>query len=100
MADFEKMERTIDAIAGKVDELLVWQGRMEERCTSHRIQTDELRKTVFDNPGLKLKVQTLWNCKQNITKWREFWMIILRYLIIAVIISVCGFLFVMYKKFG
>lgn len=84
---------------GKLDELLVWKATIDERCKAHREKTDEVREVLFDNPsGIKLKVERLWNCKQNLSDsrifWRNFFAWILKALIVSGILSLAGWYFV------
>jgi len=98
MADFEQVVTKLDIINDKVDELLQWKAAMDERCFAHRQQTDELRNVVFSNPGLKSKVERLWNGRANITKWRDFWLHVLRVLITTAIIGAVGWLLIVFKN--
>jgi len=82
----------------KLDELLLWKAVHK---TEHKIinrDVTEIRETLFDNPGLKSQVQTLMNSKRHISKWRDFWMGVLRTVIAAAIVAVLMWLMLIYKK--
>ena len=82
----------------KLDELLTWKAVHK---TEHKIinrDVTEIRETLFDNPGLKSQVQTLMNSKRHISKWRDFWMGVLRTVIAAAIVAVLMWLMLIYKK--
>jgi len=84
----------------KLDELLLWKAAHRE---SHKIidrDITEVRDTLFENPGLKSQVQTLVNCKQNISRWRNFWMDVLKLVVVAAIIAVLSWFLFLYKKGG
>ena len=84
----------------KLDELLTWKAvHKEEHKTVHR-DVSEIRDVLFENPGLKAQVQMLMNCKRNISKWKEFWMGVLRTVIAAAIVAILMWLMLIYKKGG
>jgi len=90
----------LNEISGKLDELLLWKAAHQE---SHKIinrDLDEVRDTLFENPGLKSQVQTLINCKQNVSRWRNFWMDVLKFVVVAAIIAVLSWFLFLYKKGG
>jgi len=88
-------------INSKVDTLLQWKSTVDERCEAHRKQTNEVRKTVYGNPGhadgLQFAVSRLTNSGKRAIKFREFWIFILKILLISGIISVVTWLFQIYK---
>ncbi|GAH62541.1 unnamed protein product, partial [marine sediment metagenome] len=84
----------------KLDELLTWKAvHKEEHKVIHR-DVNEIRETLFENPGLKAQVQTLMNCKRHISKWRDFWLGVLRTVIAAAIVAVLMWLMLIYRKGG
>ena len=91
----------LDGIDDKVDKLLLWKATLDERCSSHRKETNGMHGTLYDNPGLVSKVQKLENCKKflatNQTRWADFWMYVLKALVVAGVIAVVIFLFAVYK---
>jgi len=86
----------------KLDELLLWKAAHEEGHKTIDRDVDEVRETLFGNgnPGLKSQVQTLMNCKQGISRWRDFWMGVLKVVIAAIIIMVLTWFMVLYQKGG
>lgn len=92
MSEFEKK------VISKLDELLLWKAALDERCKAHREQTDDVRETLYGNPnGVVKKVNTLWNCKKYASKWKDFWMYILKVVVAIGIISVVGWLLSVYR---
>ena len=97
MANLEQIFEKVEAIDGKTDELLVWQAAVDERCKAHRQQTDELRETMFSNPGVKSKVERLWNGNKETTKQREFWLGVLRNILSYGAVALGAWLLFIYK---
>ena len=98
MANLEQIFTKLEGVDGKVDELLVWKAVIDERCKSHREQTNELRETIFANSkGLKFKVERLCNNKKDTIKQKDFWFSILRTVIAYGIIGVLVWLLMIYK---
>ena len=83
---------------GKLDELLTWKAVHKEEHRGINRDVTEIRETLFDNPGLKSQVQTLVNCKQGMSRWRDFWMWVLRCLTVSGIVSLIVWLLLIYKK--
>ncbi len=93
----EDVYKKLDIIDVKVGQVLIWKAKHE---TAHELLERDIgdsRAAIFENPGLISKVSTLWNCKKDTTKWKEFWFGILRYLVVAVIVGVVAWLLVLYK---
>ena len=100
MAALQQILEKLTTIEEKIGDLSEWKAAMDERCAAHRQQTDELRAVLFNNnpnPGIKTKVETLWNYKRDITRWRGFWMGILGPAITAGIIGLGVWLLMIYK---
>lgn len=98
MNDQERIHQKLDKIDDGVNELLQWKSALDERCNAHLKRTDELSKTVYKNPGgLEIEVRRLMNCKENIQRWRNFWLFILRSFLSAAIIGTVIFLLKIYK---
>ena len=87
----------LDEMDSKLDEILTWKAvHKEEHKIVHRDVT-EMRGVLFENPGLKAQVQALVNCKRYTSKWKEFWMGVLRTVLAAAIIGVLMWLMLVYK---
>jgi len=82
----------------KLDELLTWKAVHKEEHKIINRDVSEVRGTLFSNPGIKSQVQTLMNNKRHISKWREFWMGVLRTVIAAAVVAVLMWLMLIYKK--
>lgn len=84
----------------KLDELLLFKAvhKAEHKVIDRDVI--ELRETLFENPGLKAQVQTLMNNRRHISKWRDFWLAVLRTVIAAAIVAVLMWLMLIYKKGG
>ena len=74
-----------------VNSLLQWRSALDVRCRGHRDLTDEVRTTIYGNPGkvdgLQFTVSHLINSKETSTKRKQFWAFVLRSVIIAFIVS-------------
>jgi len=82
----------------KLDELLTWKAvHKTEHKVIHRDVT-EVRSELFGNPGLKSQVQTLMNCKRHVSKWRDFWLAVLKIVVAAAIVAVLMWLMWIYKE--
>lgn len=101
MSEMQQIISKLDNINTKVDQLLLWKAALNERCDSHLKNTNEMHKTLYDNPGIVSKVQRLENCKKflasNQSRWADFWMYLLKAL---VVISVVSFVSLMVKVLG
>lgn len=90
MNDVER-DKILEKIDSNVDEIMIWKSALDVRCEAHRTQTNEVRKTVYGNPGsvngLQFEVSRLSNCKKSLTKLQEFFIFILRVLVIFGIIE-------------
>jgi hypothetical protein len=82
-------EEMLTQIDGKVDELLQWKATLDERCSGHRNLTDEVRQTIYGNPG---KSDGLQFDVSRLTNGRKFWSYIYRGGILAALISFGAFL--------
>ena len=84
-------EKMLTQIDNNIRELLQWRSALDERCGNHRILTDEVRATIYGNPGkadgLQFTVSHLTNSKEISTKRKQFWAFVLRSVIIAFIVS-------------
>ena len=90
--------KKLDSANEKLDTILQWRAGLEERCKAHNLKTDEMRKVLFDNPdGLVARVNRLNNCKESLSRWRDFWMYVLKAVIIAFIIGFATWLFTIYR---
>lgn len=93
----ERIYEKLDLIDSKVDKLLIWKaGHVKAHELIERDVADN-RATLFENPGLISKVDTLWNYKSDTTKWRKFWLEILKYLVVASIVGIVTWLLLLYK---
>ena len=88
----------LNEMDSKLDELLLWKAVHKAEHKIINRDVTEIRETLFDNPGLKSQVQTLMNSKRHISKWRDFWMGVLRTVIAAAIVAVLMWLMLIYKK--
>lgn len=82
----------------KLDELLTFKAVHEAEHKVIDRDVTEIRETLFDNPGLKAQVQTLMNSKRHISKWRDFWMSVLKTVIAAAIVAALMWLMLIYKR--
>lgn len=93
----QEILKKLGEMDGKLDQLLLWKAvHVEEHKTISK-EVNEVRDTVYDNPGLKARVQTLWDCKKDVSKRREFWVRVLGIVIAALIIAVIMWGMSLYK---
>ncbi len=93
----ERIYKSLGEISKKLDQLLIWKA---EHTTAHAlIERDvaDSRNTLFGNPGIVTKVASLWDSQTKGTKWKDFWIGILKVLIVATIVAVVTWLLVHYK---
>ena len=82
----------------KLDKLVTWKEvHIQEHKTISR-DVEEIRDTLYDNPGLKSQLQTIMNGRKNVSKWRDFWLGVLKIVIGAAIVAVLMWLMLVYKK--
>jgi len=102
------MAEQLDRIEAKLDDLIAWKeetnawrARLDERCRMHRQQTTEHHNVLFDNPGIRSKVDRLWNCKTDLsdqrTLIRNFIMGVLKIVTATAIIVLIGWFLLLYK---
>ena len=94
----KKIYEKLDIIDGKVDEILLWKAA---HITAHGLIERDVadnRAVLFENPGVISKLNTLWNCKSNVTEWKRFWLEIFKYLIVAGVVAVVTWLLLLYKS--
>ena len=84
----EEIINKLNKMDGKLDEIKTWQAVHAEKHEALDEDVKEVRDTVYNNPGLKSRVQTLWDSRKEISKRREFWMRILNVVIAALVIAV------------
>lgn len=98
MSDLGQIYNKLEEVDEKVDKLLTWQAVHD---TKHEVvdrDINEVREVLFENPGLKSKVERLWNGRKDSFRWRDLWMYVLRVLIIAGILGVIGWLLGLYRS--
>lgn len=101
MATVDEVFEVVKGNSAKLSELVEWKAGMEKTCEAQRDKVTELREAVFANPsGIRYKVESLWNCKNGVTQWREFWRCILKALIIAGIIALASWVFFAFRHIG
>lgn len=91
MTDQER-DKILEEINKNVNELLIWKSALDVRCEGHRKDTTEVRATVYGNPGstsgLQFEVTRLVNGGKNRSRWRDFWVFVLRSCLVAAIIGI------------
>lgn len=92
----------VKAIHHDIGKLLQWQAKVDERCRNRGEQLERMSDALYGNPnsncGLIGKVQKLLTCKNQLSDSRNFWLFILRALIIAAIIALAGWLLMTYRN--
>lgn len=92
----------LNEMDGKLDKLLMWKAAHEEGHKTIDRDVNEVRETLYGNgnPGLKSQVQTLMNCKQGMSRWKDFWMGVLKVVFAALIVTVLMWFMLLYQKGG
>ena len=84
------LRETLNTMVEQLSKVLQWQAVHTEGHERLDRDVDELRETMYGNPGIKDKVLDLWRCKKQIKASRQFWFEILKnvitYTILAVIV--------------
>lgn len=92
------------SIKTKLDELLQWRVKVDERYKGHREKTEELRTIMFEKDGLKDMVLRMWNCRgavnNRVAIWRDMGMYILKVVVAACILAAIWFFMGLYKSGG
>ena len=97
----DQMLEKLNEMDTKLDEILQWKAAHQESHKSIDRDITEVRDTLFDNPGgLKSQVQTLVNCKRDMSRWRNFWMDVLKFVVVFTIIGMLGWFLFLYRKGG
>ncbi|KKM48095.1 hypothetical protein LCGC14_1558020 [marine sediment metagenome] len=86
--DSDKVYEKLDSIDSKVDKLLIWKAAHVTAHESIERDVSDNRAALFENPGVISNMSYLLNCKKTLTRWQEFWMNVLRYLIVAAVVAV------------
>lgn len=93
-----EVKSSLTSINENLNKLLIWRAKLDERCTAHREQTDDVRETLYGNPNGVVKiVNSLLNCKKRASKWKEFWRGVLKTAVAIGIVSIVGWLLLVYK---
>jgi len=99
MADLNgsKIYEKLETIENKVDQLLIW--RAEHNKQHEMLERDIAcnRAALFENPGVLDKLNSLWENRSSAKIWHNFWMEILKYLIVAGVVSFVTWMLVLYK---
>jgi len=93
-----KIYEKLEAIEAKVDKLLLWK---VEHVEAHKLlerDVADVRSSLFDNPGIIDRVNALWNYRTDVTRWRQFWLDVFRYVLVASIVGVATWLLIIYKQ--
>jgi len=91
--------KKLDEANDKLDRLLLWREKVEERCKSHTEQTKEIRTTLFGNakPGLKSQVQTLIDNDRSMSRWKEFYLSTFKIVVATLAVSLVIWLLSIYR---
>ena len=100
MADLngEKIYQKLDAIEAKVDQLLLWKAEHTKEHEMLQRDVADNRAVLFENPGVVSKINTLSDIVNRQRTFSKFWADILKYAIIAFIVSIATWLLMLYKQ--
>lgn len=94
--------QSLKEIDGKVDKLLLWKAGHDKEHETIARDINDFRGDLYGNPdpetGIKYQVQRLINCKNKITEWKQFWMAVLRALLVIFFASFCAWLLMLYRS--
>lgn len=93
----EQVLEKLDKMDEKLDELVKWKAVHQESHKTIDRDVTEVREVLFENPDLKSQVQTLMNCKRGISRWRDFWMGVLKTVVAVAIIAILTWFLFLYK---
>ncbi len=93
----EQILKKLNEMDGKLDEIKTWQAVHSKGHEALDNDVKEVREVIFENPGLKARVQTLWECKRSISKRKEFWGRVLSIVIAAVVVAAIMWFVSLYK---
>jgi len=97
MADLDQIFAKLETVDGKVDELLIWRAVHGKEHEVIKRDLIDVRKTLYDdNPGLKFKVERLWNGTTITQGWKEFWLYVVKIIIATGAIVVIGRLLMLF----
>ena len=94
MSQLDEIQSDVKEVNTKMDRLTEWKGAIEQRCQDRGETISGFKQTLFGNPekqdGIVSKVQTLMNCKKQITSRKE-WVLniaggVLKWVIVVIII--------------
>lgn len=101
MTQLDDIQQTVKATHERTEEIIQWQGTIDERCKTRGETIDGMKQTLFGNPskqdGLVGRVQCLMNNKKNQMSTREFWMGVLQKTITWAIAGAILFALYMWK---
>jgi len=89
--------KKLDDANEKLDRLLLWREKIEERCKAHTAQTREIRTVLFENPDLKSQVQTLMNQNRAKSRWKDFYLNTFKIIIATLVVSFIMWLLTIYR---
>jgi len=100
MADLnsDKIYEKLDIIDNKVDQLLIWKAEHTKQHEMLERDVADNRSVLFENPGVIDKLNYLYNDANKHRVFSNFWLDILKYIIIAGTVAVVTWLLVLYKQ--
>ena len=93
-----KIYEKLDAIDGKVDQLLIWRAEHTKQHEMLERDVADNRSVLFDNPGIIGKVNQLYNSRNRDKAWSCFWVDILKFLVATATVAIVTWLLVIYKQ--
>lgn len=91
----------LETMDSKLDKLVTWKAVHEKEHETVNRDLDETRVTLYGEPGqrgLQANVESLLNCKKSVSRWRDFWMAIVKIVAAAVIIAAVAWAVSLYKS--
>jgi len=93
-----KIYEKLDAIDGKVDQLLIWRAEHTKQHEMLERDVADNRSVLFDTPGIIGKVNQLYNSRNRDKAWSGFWVDVLKFLVATATVAIVTWLLVIYKQ--
>ena len=97
LQNFKLVNTKLDGLTTDVSAVRQWQAVHDQAHETVERDVNDLRETIYGNPGIRDKVQALWNCKKQIKAGREFWLGVLKYVISVGIVAIIVWGLTVYK---
>ena len=98
MEGMQQILTKLDAIDGKVDQLLIWKAEHTKQHEMLERDVADNRAVLFENPGLITKVSQLYQGSSQSKVMKGFWLDVLKFVVATALVAVITWLLVVYKR--